>query len=59
MGKRDEARADLEVYLSSPLATGAEIKKKIEEVAKYDSLVDAMQKIFKSSPSPEPASEVG
>lgn len=56
IGAREQARADLDVYLSNPVAIGEhsdigeEIKKKIEEVDKYNSLVDTMNVIFASSP---------
>jgi len=56
IGAREQARADLDVYLSNPVAIGEhsdigeEIKKKIEEVDKYNSLVDTMNVIFVSSP---------
>jgi len=52
MGKRDQAGADLQVYLNNPTAIGDhgdigdQIQKKIEEVAKYDSLVQTMQSLF-------------
>lgn len=57
MGRRDQARADLNVYLTQPVAIGEhpniaqEIKGKIEEVEKYDSLLDQMKKIFSESES--------
>ena len=59
MGLRDQARADLNVYLTQPVAIGEhpniaqEIKGKIEEVEKYDSLIDQMKKIFSDSDSSE------
>ncbi len=59
MGRRDQARADLNVYLTQPVAIGEhpdiaqEIKGKIEEVEKYDSLIDQMKKIFGESDSSE------
>tara|TARA_R100001594_G_scaffold140598_1_gene185832 strand:- start:754 stop:999 length:246 start_codon:yes stop_codon:yes gene_type:complete len=52
MGRRDQARADLNVYLNQQVAIGEhpniaeEIKGKIEEIEKYDSLVDQMKKLF-------------
>ena len=52
MGRRDQARADLEVYLHQPVAIGehpnlaVEIKRKLEEIEKFDSLVRLMQQIF-------------
>ena len=55
LGKRDEAMADLDVYLNNPTAIGehsdigAEIRKKIQEVDKYSSLVGTMEKIFTQS----------
>tara|TARA_Y100001938_G_scaffold150479_1_gene241579 strand:- start:2123 stop:2356 length:234 start_codon:yes stop_codon:yes gene_type:complete len=58
MGRRDQARADLEVYLNNQVAIGehpdiaAEVKRKIEEIEKYDSLVDLMQKIFVADSEP-------
>ncbi len=58
MGRRDQARADLEVYLNNQVAIGehpdiaTEIKRKIEEIEKYDSLVDLMQKIFVGESEP-------
>jgi len=60
MGRRDQARADLNVYLHNQVAIGEhpniaeEIKRKIEEIEKYDSLVSQMQKLFRESDSPEP-----
>ena len=58
MGLRDQARADLEIYLTNATgvgdhsAIGETIKAKLEEVEKYDSLVSLMRKLF--SPSPQP-----
>jgi len=52
MGKRDEARADLDICLANAVGVGGhsnlgeEIKKKIEEVDKYDSVVRTMQRLF-------------
>ena len=55
MGARDQARADLETYLSNS-DLGEEIKKKIQEIDKYSSLVSTMQSLFggEVSPSDEP-----
>ena len=56
MGKRDQAGADLQVYLNNPTAIGDhgdignQIQKKIEEVDKYDSLIQTMQSLFLSVP---------
>jgi len=56
MGKRDQALADLQVYIDSPQGVGdhpdlsQSIKLKIEEVDKYNSLIDTMQKHFVSNP---------
>lgn len=56
MGLRDQARADLEVFLANPTGVGehsdisVEIKKKIEQVERYDSLVQQMKKLFLSQP---------
>lgn len=55
MGLRDQARADLEVYLNNAVGVGEhsdvgdEIKKKIEEIDKYDSIVSTMQGLFAGS----------
>ena len=55
MGRRDQARADLNIYLNNQVAIGEhpnigeEIKGKIEEIEKYDSLVSQMQKLFRES----------
>lgn len=52
LGKRDEALADLNVYLDNPVGVGEhpnigeEIRRKIEEVDKYTSLVETMKGIF-------------
>ena len=62
MGARDQARADLETYLSNSVGVGEhsdlgeEIKKKIQEIDKYSSLVSTMQSLFggEVSPSDEP-----
>lgn len=49
-GKRDQALADLQIYLGNPVGVGEhadvgeEIKRKIEEVDKYTSLVETIQK---------------
>lgn len=57
MGAREQARADLEIYLTNPVAIGEhsdigeEIKKKIEEVDKYNSLVQTMKDIFSTPDS--------
>lgn len=59
MGRRDQARADLNVYLTQQVAIGEhpniaeEIKGKIEEIEKYDSLVGQMQKLFSEAPPAE------
>ena len=51
-GKREQAIADLTVYLENPVAVGEhpdigeEIKGKIKEIDKYDSLVDTISKHF-------------
>jgi hypothetical protein len=48
-GKRDQALADLQIYLGNPVGIGEhadigeEIKRKIEEVDKYTSLVETIQ----------------
>ena len=61
MGRRDQARADLKVYLTNPVAIGEhpniaeEIKGKIAEIEKYDSLVDQMKKLFSQTASSKPA----
>ncbi len=61
LGRRDQARADLEIYMTNQVAIGEhpniaeEIKGKLEEIEKYDSLVDLMQKIFMTSDSPKPS----
>tara|TARA_R110002020_G_scaffold32638_2_gene100166 strand:- start:1355 stop:1597 length:243 start_codon:yes stop_codon:yes gene_type:complete len=62
MGARDQARADLETYLSNAVGVGEhsdlgeEIKKKIQEIDKYSSLVSTMQSLFggEVAPSDEP-----
>lgn len=49
-GKRDQALADLQIYLTNPVGVGEhgdvgeEIKRKIEEVDKYNSLVECFEK---------------
>ena len=49
-GKREQAIADLTVYLENPTGIGEhpdigeEIKKKLEEVDRYDSLMDTIKK---------------
>jgi len=61
MGKRDQALADLQVYIDAPAGVGEHphlsgaIKLKIEEVDKYNSLIETMQKHFVSNPD-EPKS---
>ena len=51
-GEREEAIADLTIYLENPTAVGEhpnigeEIKNKLEEVDKYDSLMETIQKHF-------------
>ena len=51
-GRRDQAVADLNVFLDSPAGVGehggiaSEIKSKIEELEKYDSMIGVMQKYF-------------
>ena len=64
MGLRDQARADLEVFLTNPVGIGehpdisVEIKKKIEQIERYDSLVQQMNKLFLSRPEgTEPADD--
>ena len=60
MGRRDQARADLNVYLTQQVAIGEhpniahEIKAKIEEIEKFDSLVEQMKKIFGDSEASQP-----
>ena len=62
MGRRDQARADLNIYLNNQVAIGEhpniaeEIKGKIEEIEKYDSLVSQMQKLFREA-DPSDSSE--
>jgi hypothetical protein len=52
-GRRDQAVADLTVYLENSVGVGehgdlsTEIKAKLEEVSKYDGLLEVMQKYFK------------
>ena len=54
-GLRDQSLADLNVFLSNPVGIGEhaniskEIKNKIEEIDKYDSLFATMQKYFSAS----------
>ena len=51
-GKRDQAIADLTIYLENPVGVGEhsnigeEIKNKIREVDKYDSLVQTIENHF-------------
>jgi len=58
MGARDQARADLETYLSNSVGIGEhsdlgeEIKKKIQEIDKYSSLVSTMQSLFGGEVAP-------
>ena len=65
-GRRDQAVADLNIYLDNPVGVGehsdlsVEIKKKLAEVSKYDGLLQVMQKYFQSTKeenSSEPSSE--
>jgi len=59
MGLRDQALADLQVYIDSAQGIGdhphisTSIKEKIAEVDKYNSLIDTMKKHFVSN-SDEP-----
>lgn len=52
IGKREEALADLQIYMEHPVGVGEhsdigeEVRKKIAEIDKYDSLVATMQKYF-------------
>ena len=54
MGRKEEVIADLTVYLDNPVGVGehsdigAEIKSKIEEVDKLDSLIGTVRKYFGS-----------
>jgi len=65
MGARDQARADLETYFSNAVGVGEhsdlgeEIKKKIQEIDKYSSLIATMQSLFggENSPSVTPPEE--
>lgn len=58
-GLLDQRRADLEVLLSMPVGIGdhgnlsAEVKKTLEEVEKYSSLVETMKRLFGSTAQPE------
>ena len=58
-GLLDQRRADLEVLVSMPVGIGdhgnlsAEIKKTLEEVEKYSSLVETMKSLFGSTGQPE------
>ena len=55
VGRRDEVLADLDVYLRSPVGVGEhsgigqEIRTKIEEVDRLDSLIETTQKYFGSN----------
>ena len=59
ISERDEALADLSVYLNSPTAVGdhgnigAEIRKKCAEVAASDKVVDTLQKYFGNVLNPQ------
>tara|TARA_B110001454_G_scaffold192895_1_gene193468 strand:+ start:295 stop:633 length:339 start_codon:yes stop_codon:yes gene_type:complete len=52
IGHREQALADLQIYMENAVGVGEhsnigeEIKKKIAEVDKYDSLVETVQKYF-------------
>ena len=52
VGRRDETLADLDVYLRTPVGVGEhsdigqEIRTKIEEIDKLDSLIGTVQKYF-------------
>ena len=54
-GKREEALADLKVYMQNPVGVGEhpnigdEIKRKIREVDEYDSLVACLEKHFSTA----------
>jgi hypothetical protein len=54
LGKRDEARADLEICLTNLTISdvGAEIHIKLKTIAKYDSLLATMEKVFGRPPAP-------
>lgn len=58
-GRRDQAVADLTVYLENSVGVGehsnlsTEIKIKLEEVSKYDGLLQVMQKYFKPAEAEE------
>ncbi len=55
MGLRDQALADLQVYIDSPQGIGdhpdlgSMIKLKIEQVDKFNSLIETMKKHFASN----------
>jgi len=66
LGKRDEALADLNVYLDNPVGIGGqpnigeEIRRKIEEVDKYTSLIETMKGVFeRQQGSPQETSKQG
>jgi len=54
MGRKEEVIADLTVYLDNPVGVGehsdigTEIKSKIEEIHKLDSLIETVRKYFGS-----------
>ena len=63
-GKRDQVVAELNVYLENGVGVGehsdlsTEIKKKLEQLSKYDGLLSAMQKYFQPEQSTAEASPV-
>ncbi len=64
-GKRDQTVADLNVYLENSVGVGEhsdlslEIKKKLEDLSRYDGILSTMQKYLQpeesASPPPPPA----
>ena len=56
LGRLEEAKADLNIYLDNPVAIGehsgigAEIHKKLEEIDKYHSLIGTLQLLFAAPP---------
>ena len=64
MGKRDQALAELQVYLDSPAGVGEHggiadvIKEKIEEVSRLNGLADTMRTLFMGNSPDEKVSGI-
>tara|TARA_B100001123_G_scaffold379170_1_gene447859 strand:+ start:286 stop:516 length:231 start_codon:yes stop_codon:yes gene_type:complete len=62
VGRRDEALADLQVYIENPVGIGEHgdigdiIRSKLEDVDRYDSMIDTMKRYF-SPPEQQPEAD--